>query len=128
MPEHIWNFDYLIDVINYMTTVSFSRRELLRTMSEERDEDEAERAHFMEVLRAFVDYEPYMFNDTLRRKRHLGRLPLKLQNRMPGGKTGNDAALSNMLSCSRANAAFLNRIAGNMNFYHNNFNTHPSEW
>ena len=92
------------------------------------NEDEAERAHFMEVLRAFVDYEPYMFNDTLRRKRHLGRLPLQLQNRMPGGKKGNDATLSEMLSCARANAAFLNQVAGNVNFYHRNFNTHPSEW
>ena len=92
-------------------------------------EEEAEREHFMEVLRSFVDYEPYMFNDTLRRRRHLGRLSLELQNRMPGGKALNDAKLTETLNCARANAAFLNRVAGNTNnFYHRNFGTHPSEW
>lgn len=98
------------------------------TSQDKEEEDRKEREHFVDVLRAFASYPPFMLNEVVRRKRHLERLPLRRGKRLPGGIEGTDRALGDMIGAVQKNSDFLFKICKNPNSYQANFRTRQEEW
>lgn len=93
-----------------------------RLSEEDEDEDknevDLERAHFLDCVRALLDYKPHMVAQLRTRLQHFEKLPADHRARFPGGPDGMKQHILEMLKGVRANAKFLTYVATHDSYAH----------